>query len=151
MWKEEKKKTPQIAIKYGKTKQEEIAVMVLFLEKALADLEVAKWSIEQKYYDASVRSSYYAIFHAEIAALQVLGEMKAEYWGHDYVQAKFAGNLIRSKKFFPSSMAGIASYVISCRHTADYKEKNTSQKVAERCYNKAELLVSEVNKKIGGK
>ena len=119
-----------------------------FLEKALADLEVAKYALEQKCYDTSVRCSYYAIFHAEIAALQKLEGMTVDYWGHDFVQAKFAGQLIHAKKYFSTSLAGIASYVISCRNAADYKEGLTSKKIAKRCYEKAELLAREIQKKI---
>jgi hypothetical protein len=65
------------------------------------------------------------------------------------VQAKFVSLLIHAKKYFSQDLAGIHTHCLNYRHVADYKESLTSEKTAKRCYEKAELLVMEIKKKIG--
>ncbi len=44
-----------------------------FLKKAQDNLALAKYCIENGYYDASANRAYYAAFQAAIAALAVVG------------------------------------------------------------------------------
>ncbi|MEW6571350.1 MAG: HEPN domain-containing protein [Nitrospirota bacterium] len=119
------------------------------MKKALFDIEAARWAFSKSAYDVCARASYYAVFHAEIAALIQLAGVKREFWNHDFVQSEFAQILIHSKKMFSESLANIAPYLIGYRHKADYHSELTGKKVAERCLQKAEILVSGISEKIG--
>jgi uncharacterized protein (UPF0332 family) len=44
-----------------------------FLQKAIKSLEVARWCLENRYFDDCVNRCYYAILRAAVAALIAVG------------------------------------------------------------------------------
>ena len=63
--------------------------MASILEKAQSNLRVAEMACDAGEYDPAVSRAYYAVFHAEIAALLKLTDFRPPRWDHDRVQAEF--------------------------------------------------------------
>jgi uncharacterized protein (UPF0332 family) len=122
-----------------------------FLAKPQSNLRVARLAFENKAYDPCVSRAYYAVFHAEIAALLCLTDFCPEFWEHSVVQAEFNRRLIRERKIFDRALAVVHSSLISRRHDADYDPVTTSETVARRCLAKAETFVQVVLAKVEGK
>jgi uncharacterized protein (UPF0332 family) len=120
----------------------------IFLAKAQSNLRVARLAFENKEYDPRVSRAYYAVFHAEIAALLSFTELRQEHWSHEFVQAEFNRRLIRDRKIFGSDLAAVHSDLIGRRNEADYKLKRTSETVAKRGLARAENLVQTIQAKV---
>jgi uncharacterized protein (UPF0332 family) len=119
-----------------------------FLAKAQSNLRVARLAFENKEYDPCISRAYYAVFHAEIAALLRFTEFRPEYWGHEAVQAEFNRRLIRERKIFASNLAAVHSDLIGRRNEADYKLKQASETVARRGLARAESFVRTIQSKV---
>ena len=119
-----------------------------FLAKAQSNLRVARLAFENKEYDPCVSRAYYAIFHAEIAALLRFTELRQEHWDHEVVQAEFNRRLIRNRKVFSSDLADVHNSLVGRRHTADYGPGRTSEIVARRALARAETFVQAVQSKV---
>ena len=76
-------------------------------------------------YDPSVSRAYFAVFHAEIAALC-------------------------ERKTFPGGLRFVHSDLIGRRHLADYSEMRTGKLVAERCVRKAKDMIVEIARVLNG-
>ena len=62
-----------------------------WLAKATENLTAAELRLQHGLRDASVNRSYYAMFHAAIAALIHHGiQKRGQIWKHDFVQAEFS-------------------------------------------------------------
>ena len=73
----------------------------IFLAKAEASLAGAESELSQGRFDNGANRSYYACFQAAVAALIVAGIRPPSHdgrWGHDFVQARFVGNLVNRRK-----------------------------------------------------
>lgn len=120
----------------------------IFLDKAQSNLRVARLAFENKEYDPCVSRAYYAVFHAEVAALLHFTEFRPEYWGHEAVQAEFNRRLIRQRKVFGSDLADVHNSLVGRRDAADYGLGRTSETVARRCLAKAEPFGQAVQTKV---
>jgi uncharacterized protein (UPF0332 family) len=119
-----------------------------FLVKAQSNLRIARLAFENKEYDPCVSRAYYAVFHAEIAALLFFTELRLEYWGHDFAQAQFNRRLIRERKIFASELVDIHNILAGRRRVADYGLGRTSETAARRSVAKAEAFVQAVQRKL---
>ncbi len=113
--------------------------------KADQDMRAAELCFEQTLYDVCVSRCYYAMFHIAIAALIQHGIPPCKgAWGHDYVQAQVAEQLIKRRKVLPLALARELSDAMDERHDADYGTTFTSGKVAERRLRKARSFVNAI-------
>ena len=101
-------------------------------------------------YDPAVSSAYYAVFHAESAALLKLTDFRPSRWDHDRVQAEFNRRLIHRRKVFSTALRFIHNNMIGRRHIADYEAERLGQAVAERCVQKARDMVSIIARRLEG-
>ena len=123
----------------------DIAVQT-FWEKALENVDSAASELTNRRYNASANRSYYAAFHAAIVALLRKGiRPQGSQWGHSFVQAQFAGQLVTRRKAYPSSLRDTLPRLEELRQRADYKTTHVSQTQALRALRRAqEFIVSVV-------
>jgi uncharacterized protein (UPF0332 family) len=87
-----------------------------YLEKARSNLRVAEMAYDAGEYDPAVSRAYYAVFHAEIAALLKLTDLRPPRWDHVRVQAEFNRRLIHARKVFSTALRFIHNDTLGCRH-----------------------------------
>ncbi len=117
--------------------------------KADQDLRAAELCFEQALYDVCVSRCYYAMFHIAIAALiQHSVQPRRDQWGHDYVQAQVAEQLIKRRKILPAVLARELLDAINERQKADYKPYPIGRQVAERRLRKASSFMSVVKEAV---
>jgi uncharacterized protein (UPF0332 family) len=115
----------------------------IFLSKAKRNLILAKYCVENGFYDASANRAYYAAFQAAIAALANQG-IKREDNDHKWVQASFSGELIKRRKIYPQRLKSFLSDMLGVRNDADYSIRHVSKKIALRQFSKAEDFVETI-------
>jgi uncharacterized protein (UPF0332 family) len=119
----------------------------IYLRKAEDSLAGATSEYANGRYDNSANRAYYACFQAAIAALLREGigtPSQAEQWGHDYVQARFAGELINRRKRYPATFRDILVRGLALRQTADYKTQRVSDVRASRSLARAHEFVMTI-------
>lgn len=122
-----------------------------YLEKAIESLAGAESECANRRYNNCANRCYYAMFQAAIAALIAAGIRPTgdrDRWEHAFVQARFAGILIKRRKLYSSDLADAFDNVQSVRLTADYEVGAISEKAAERGLDKARRLVSDVKERL---
>ncbi|MGI8644235.1 MAG: HEPN domain-containing protein [Thermomicrobiales bacterium] len=123
------------------------------LVKARESLAGAASEHEQRRYNNAANRAYYACFQAAVAALDAAGISspggRAE-WGHSFVQAQFAGQLINRRKRYPAELRDTLTLLFSIRQQADYQRANVSQKQATRLLARATIFVDAVTSESGG-
>jgi uncharacterized protein (UPF0332 family) len=122
-------------------------VIEIYLRKAEDSLAGAASEFANGRYDNCANRAYYACFQAAIAALLQEGigtPRQAEQWGHDYVQARFAGELINRRKRYPATFRDILVRGLALRQTADYKTQHVSDVRASRGLARAREFVNTI-------
>ena len=94
-------------------------------------------------YNNAANRAYYAAYNAAIVALISSG-ISSPNWGHDEVQAAFAGRLIHRRKTYPSALRSFLHDLATIRIKADYGLKEVTAREAYRVVRKAEEFVSIV-------
>lgn len=118
-----------------------------YLSKATESLTSAESEFANGRYNSCANRCYYAMFQAAVAALIAAGVRPVnvkEQWGHDFVQAQFAGLLIRRRKLYPSALSPLLFDTLKTRQTADYDTDMVSRKAVERALRDAKLFVATV-------
>lgn len=119
-----------------------------FLKKAQDNLTLARYCLENGYYDASANRAYYAAFQAAIAALSAQGITNEKY-EHKWVQATFNRALIHQRKIYPSRISSALSDLLFIRNRADYLDEPLSKKKATSQFAQTEdfvgLILKELN------
>ncbi len=118
-----------------------------FQLKAYENLAAAESELANSRYNTSVSRCYYASFQAAIVALLQAGVRLPGadmFWGHNVVQAQFAGELIRRRKQYPSELRTVLPRLIDLRHIADYEIDVVSRTQAERAVRRARGFVTTV-------
>ena len=119
----------------------------VFLAKAQESLAGAESEFVNDRYTNSANRAYYAVFQAAIHALIGAGVQPpgaSEQWGHDFVQARFAGDLINRRKRYPSELRTTLEQHDRLRAMADDKRGQVSEVQAARAARRAEVLVAAV-------
>ena len=116
----------------------------VYLAKAKNNLHTAQSAYAQRDFDSCASRAYFAVFHAEIAAIIKLTTFRQDRWGHDRIQEEFNHQLVRSRKVFPASLQSIHNALIGRRHIADYTAQHVSVRVAERCLRRATEMVTNI-------
>jgi uncharacterized protein (UPF0332 family) len=116
----------------------------VYLAKAKNSLHTAQNAYAQGDFDSCTSRVYFAVFHAEMAALMKLTAFRQDRWGHDRVQEEFNRQLVRSRKVFPASLQSIHNDLIGRRHIADYTAQHVSIRIAERGLRRATEMVTNI-------
>jgi uncharacterized protein (UPF0332 family) len=119
-----------------------------FLEKARENLDAATNDIASGRFKSSASRSYYAAFQSAISALARVGIRppgRAGYWGHDFVQSQFAGQLVNRRKLYPASLRSVLTDTYLLRESADYDPEPIDEVRARRALRKAQELVRAVS------
>jgi uncharacterized protein (UPF0332 family) len=110
--------------------------------KARENLASAASELANGRYNACANRAYYACFQAAIAALLAAGIRPPRgEWGHDFVQAQVAGQLIARRKAYPSALRDVLPRAFIVRQTADYKTERVSEVQATRTLRRAAEFV----------
>jgi uncharacterized protein (UPF0332 family) len=121
------------------------AQSLLFLDKARECLVGAQLEFTSGWYNNCANRSYYAVFHAAIAALQRAGiQARGRQWGHEFVPAQFEGLLINRRHLYPTELRSVLERNHAVRRAADYDEDVVSRTEAERALRRARIFVSAV-------
>lgn len=124
----------------------------VFLEKARESLEGAESEFVNGRYNNCANRCYYACFQAAIHALQRAGIQppgRSGEWGHDLVQAQFAGQLINRRKIYETTLRNILEQNYRLRATADYGRDQVTEVRAARAVRRAEEFVGAVGRQGG--
>jgi uncharacterized protein (UPF0332 family) len=98
-------------------------------------------------YNNCANRAYYACFQAAVAALVREGispPAQAKRWGHDFVQARFVGDLINRRRRYPVGLRETLIQGMRQRQTADYKTERLSAIQATRGLTRAQAFVDAV-------
>ncbi len=122
-----------------------------YLEKAIESLAGAESEYANKRYNNCANRCYYAMFQAAIAALIAAGIRPTgdrDRWEHAFVQARFAGILIKRRKLYPSALVAAFDAARSARLLADYDSGAITLKEAGRALDKAKVFVETVEERL---
>ncbi len=125
-----------------------------FLSKAREALIGAGIDLAGGRYNNAANRAYYACFFAAIAALMDAGfrpHGRDGTWGHERVQAEFAGTLIRRRKMYPAELKNVLPENLDARLRADYDPRSVTEKEAKRVLERARSFVRMVDAKVGGR
>lgn len=118
-----------------------------FLAKAEENLHIATTGYSEGWYNACANRSYYACFQAVIAA-PIWAWVKPTScrgdWGHAFVQAQFAGQLVSRAKTYPSTLRDTLPRLLALREKADYEPVAVSEREAAHALRRAEVFVAAV-------
>jgi uncharacterized protein (UPF0332 family) len=92
----------------------------------------------------------HAGFQAAVAALLREGirpSGQTARWGHDFVQARFVGDLINRRKLYPATIRDVLFRGMELRQTADYRAERVSAIQAFRQVARARAFVDAVTAK----
>jgi uncharacterized protein (UPF0332 family) len=116
-----------------------------FWRKARENLASAQSEYVNARYNACANRLYYAAFHAAIVALLDAGlPARTGTWGHGYVQAQFAGQLITRRKLFAAEFRDTLTVLQELRTKADYDHTPVSQREAGRALRRAQALLTAI-------
>lgn len=115
-----------------------------FLAKASECLAGAASELAAGRFDNTGNRSYFACFHAAIAALSRAGVRPRGQWDHDFVQAELVRRLINQTKVYPAELRDTLARTMDVRLAADYDEAPVSEQEARRALRRATAFVSAV-------
>lgn len=122
----------------------------LFLEKAEESLAGAESEFANGRYNNTANRCYYACFQAAIAALVAAGvRARGREWGHAFVQAQFAGELIHRRKQYPAQLRDTLGRNLLLRQTADYGPGRVTQTEASRALRRTREFVAAIQARGG--
>lgn len=116
-----------------------------YVKKARESLATAESELEHGRYNSCANRCYYAAFQAAIAALLREGiRPLGNQWGHDFVPARFNGELINRRKRFGADLRQILTENQILRNKADYGKDGVTRTEASRALGKARRFVDAV-------
>jgi uncharacterized protein (UPF0332 family) len=118
-----------------------------FLDKAQECLDGAISEFVNGRYNNCANRCYYASFQAAIYGLERAGIQppgRSGEWGHDFVQAQFAGQLINRRKIYGTNLRNTLEQNYRLRTTADYGRDSVTEIRAARAVKRTEELVAAI-------
>ncbi len=123
----------------------------IYFYKAQESLAGAESEFANGRYNNRANRSYYACFQAAIVALGRAGiAPEGGSWGHGFVQARFAGQLINRRHLYPAELRDTLARALTVREQADYKLAPVSQTQATRTMARARAIVATIALQQGG-
>jgi uncharacterized protein (UPF0332 family) len=124
----------------------------VFLAKARESLAGAESEYVNDRYNNCANRAYYACFQAAIHALiraNVQPPGASDQWGHDFVQARFIGDLINRRKRYPAELRTTLEHNFRLRAAADYGYDQITEIRAARAVRRAEAFVAAISENGG--
>lgn len=125
---------------------------LIFLVKAEESLVGAEFELEGRRFNNCANRSYYACFQAAVSALLQSGVHSSSAdgrWGHDFVQARFVGDLINRRKVYAGDHRNTLERLFLVRQVADYKPMQVTESQARRGLRRSSQFVTEVRLRRG--
>jgi uncharacterized protein (UPF0332 family) len=122
-------------------------VVDIYLFKSGESLAGAESEFANGRYGNCANRAYHACFQAAVAALVREGigpPGQAQRWGHDFVQARFTGELINRRKRYSAALSETLIRGLRLRQPADYKPERVSDVQASRGLARAREFVAAV-------
>ena len=122
-----------------------------FRLKARENMAAAASEMANGRFNTATSRCYYAVFLAAIATLVQAGIRPAgekNQWGHRFVHAQFAGQLIARRKLFPSSLRDVLPRLLALRQIADYDTDPIGPARAQRALRRADNFLTALQ--VGG-
>ena len=119
-----------------------------WLAKAQESLMTAESEFVNARYNSCANRCYYAAFQAAIAALLQAGMRPREpqgAWGHAFVQAQFAGELVNRRKRYPADFRDTLVSLHALRRTADYEAAPVNPTRVSRALRQAREMVRSID------
>ncbi len=119
----------------------------MYLTKAKESLAGAESEFINNRFNNSANRAYYAVFQAAIHALIEAGVRPpgtVDHWGHDFVQARFVGDLINKRKRYPADLRSVLEQNYRLRAAGDYGRDHITDVRAARAVRRAEAFVEAV-------
>lgn len=124
--------------------------ITIHLERAKESLSGAESEFANRRFHNCANRAYYACYQTAVATLFHAGiQPTGSRWGHDTVQAQFAGELINRRKRYSPELRNTFDRIFLIRQTADYTIGTVSEIQAARVVRRARTFVEEVTKVIG--
>ncbi len=125
----------------------------IYLAKAEESLAGAESEFAMGRYNNCANRCYYACFQAAIHALLLAGARppggaEAE-WSHVFVQAQFAGELIRRRKIYPANLRDTLTRALVLRQIGDYRGELVGQTQMERGLHRARDFIANIQMRGG--
>jgi len=130
-----------------------VEVAGIFLAKSQEALAGAESEFANGRYNNCANRCYYSTFHAAIYALEVAGiRVTADQgtWGHDAIQAGFAGQLVQRRKLYSAELRSVLLRNQALRNTADYERHWVTEIQAARALRRTRVFVQAVAAKGAG-
>jgi uncharacterized protein (UPF0332 family) len=121
----------------------------IYLTKAIESLLTAQSESINGRYNSCANRCYYACFQAAITALLIEGIRPTGQWNHQFVQAKFVGELINQRKRYDAQLRRVLSDNQSLRDKADYRPELVTDIQASRALRRTRLFMTAVRQKGG--
>ena len=122
----------------------------IFLAKAEESLAGAESEFVNGRYNNTANRCYYASFQAAVAALDRESiRPVTDQWGHAFVQAQFAGELVNRRKRYPGDLRDTLTQNLSSRQRADYELQQVSEPQALRSLRRTRQFVEAIASKGG--
>ena len=119
-----------------------------FFAKAEENIASAADDLAAGRYNACANRCYYAAFHAAIAALIGAGvRPPRDRWGHDFVQAQIAGELVNRRKEYPPEYKEMLPRLFELRRLADYQVADANPVTTRRALERAVRFVEAVKER----
>jgi uncharacterized protein (UPF0332 family) len=116
-----------------------------YRSKALEALAGARSELENNRFNNAAGRAYYAAYDAAIVALIRAGvSSRGNLWGHDEIQARFSGDLIRRRKLYPADLAQVLYDLRETREQGDYGIRVVSKRRADAAVRKSEQFVARL-------
>ena len=120
---------------------------IVYLEKAQKSVAGAQSEFANARYNNAANRARYACYQAAILALVEAGirpPKGAKHWSHEFVQARFNGDLINRRKRYPAEVKGALEQIFRLRVKADYDIDHVPEVQAARAVRRAEAFVAAV-------
>ncbi len=122
----------------------------IFFVKAEESLAGAESEFANTRYNNAANRCYYACFQAAIATLSHEGiEPRGSQWGHAFVQAQFAGELINRRKVYPTDLRDVLERAYTLRQAADYRTNHITEIQAYRNLRRTRAFLEAVHNQGG--
>lgn len=121
-----------------------------WLAKAQESLETAESEFVNRRYNSCTNRCYYASFQAAIAALLQAAIRPRDpqgEWGHAFVQAQFAGELVNRRKLYPAAFRDTLAALHALRRKADYEAAPVNPTRVSRALRQARDFVSSIQER----
>lgn len=119
-----------------------------YLFKAEESLAGAASELANRRHQNAANRAYYACYQAAVAALHQEGiRAPGRRWGHDTVQAQFAGELIKRRKLYPAELRDTFERLGELRQMADYGASPVLELPTVRAVRRANDFVASVRER----